>query len=153
MTQLKLTLLFHILLESRIQLHPKLYHLLLDIKVKNKQYLASVNMQFLYIIVFNAVGLEGTTSFSLTHDIKTNVSMVTSRVLLVDRNLPYHINLYSNVIIFGSATITTTTYSYIPVTTSYTSLANADMYKSFSPNPSNSSDYSHNKIVAFLSCF
>lgn len=94
---------------------------------------------------------EGTTrtSFTLKHKVQTGVWALTYRVIVLDAAFPDHLNLLSNVNVFGSSTITSSTTR--SATLSYSSIASGYPFTSFTPV--NGSDYSYNKVVTFLSCF
>lgn len=111
-------------------------------------YLASVNLLDMFFTFFQEGSTTGT-SFNLKHEIKSAVWAVTYRVIALDSAFPDHLNLISNVNIFGSSTVTTG--STQSVTKSYSSMVGSVLFNTFTPV--NGTDYSYTKIVSFLSCF
>ena len=67
-----------------------------------------------------------TTFFNLTHRIQSPVWILVYRTLIVDGNFPHHLNLFSNVGIFGGGNYNVTTIR--STTIDYTALANGEGY-------------------------
>ena len=101
-----------------------------------------------YLILFAS---STAVTFALTHQVLKPVWAISFRVLTVDSSFQYHANLFTNVYAIGALTLTSK--SKLDVLIDYNALATSYGYLHRTFSTINGSDYSMNKIVAFISCF
>ena len=103
------------------------------------------------MIIYPEAASITTTSFTMTHWLQTGLWMLSYRCLGLDRNFPYHLNLFTNQVAFSSTSVSVKTN--FDILTDYNALASSYGYTFTTFTPINGSDYSMNKIVVFISCF